>query len=141
MQKKKIVLLIILILFVAVLLGVGIYYFFYILHGAITGPGVHSAQKVAPKKLHSPNSSTPADQSKIINKNYPEIITGVIKFLDTKDFFKTTLTTDSGTEYVLWPAQPESVYESFGAKNSGRIQVNGKPLEGGKLSWALMKPI
>ena len=77
----------------------------------------------------------------IIKKNYPEVITGVIKFFDKNNYFKATLKTDAGIEYILWPAQPKSVYESFGAKDGGRVQVNGKPLEDGKLNWALMKPI
>ena len=83
----------------------------------------------------------PAKQLQDMQKDYPQIITGTIKFFDTKTSFKSTITTDSGTEYILQPAQPESVYESFGAKNGGKVQVNAKMAGNGNIDWVLMKPI
>jgi len=84
---------------------------------------------------------TAEQQLTLMQKNYPLVVTGVIKFLDTKTAYKTTLKTDAGVEYLLWPAQPSAVYKTFGAKNGGRAQVNGKILGGGKLGWVLMKPL
>lgn len=142
MQSQKIILLIILILIVAAVLGIGIYYFFLNLRSVIIGPVNNiGLQQKTQQKAQSPIPPDPAKQLEEINRNYPEVITGVIKFFDAKNSFKATLKTDDGIEYILWPAQPKSVYESFGAKNGGKVQVNGKLLEGGKLGWALMKPI
>ena len=77
----------------------------------------------------------------IVNQNYPQIIKGVIKFFDTKDLYKATLQADNGTTYILQPAQPKVFYEALGAKDGGRVQVNGKPQDGDGLLWTLMKPI
>jgi hypothetical protein len=141
-MQQKIILFIILILFVVIAFGAGIYYFLFISQGVKTGSigNVDLEQRIQ-RKVRPPIPPDPAKQLEEINKNYPEVIMGVIKFFDTKNSFKATLKTDDGTEYILWPAQPKSVYESFGVKNGGKVQVNGKPLEGGKLRWALMKPI
>jgi hypothetical protein len=76
-----------------------------------------------------------------LQNDYPEIITGIIKFLDTKNSYKTTLAASDGKEYMLWPAQPASVYQSLGIKNGDKVQVNGKIFEDDKLTWALIKPI
>lgn len=142
MQQKKITLFIILILFVVIAFGAGIYYFLFISQGVKTGSiGNVDLEQIIQRKVRPPIPPDPAKQLEEIKKNYPEVIIGVIKFFDTKNSFKATLKTDDGIEYILWPAQPKSVYESFGAKNGGKVQVNGKPLEDGKLNWALMKPI
>lgn len=76
-----------------------------------------------------------------IKRDYPEVVRGVIVFLDTKNSLKTTVKADDGKEYVLWPAQPKSVYESFGAKDGGRVELQGRFPGGGKLEWGLIKPI
>jgi hypothetical protein len=142
MEKRIIILLIVLFLAIAASLGISVYYFLSVPKSVKPAPV--TATNVPVKSRQKPLLFTPPDLAKQleeINKNYPEIITGVIKFLDTKNSFKTTLTTDSGMVYTLWPSQPEVVYQSFGAKNNGKVQVNGKPLGNGMLSWALMRPI
>lgn len=140
MQRNKIILLAMLVIFIAVLLGLGAYYFSLVFPGVKTAPSANIGQKSA-QKMHAPVIPSAAEQLELIKKNYPALITGTIKFFDTKNSFKTTLTTAAGVQYTLWPAQPESVYKSFGAKNNVKVQVNGKPIGDGKLEWALMKPI
>ena len=100
----------------------------------------------APPKLITQQAQKPitppsqAQQLQTIKQNFPEVINGTIKFLDTKDSLKTTLETAGGKIYILWPAQPEAVYQSLGVNNGNKVQVNGKA-NGDKLLWALMKPI
>ena len=83
----------------------------------------------------------PAKELERLQAAFPEVITGIIKFSGTANSFTATLKTDSGTEYILMPTQPKSVYESFGVEDGSRIQLNGKILTGNQLNWVLMKPI
>lgn len=76
-----------------------------------------------------------------IKIDYPQVIDGVITFLDAGTVLKTTIKATDGKVYELYPAQPESVYMSFGAKNGGQVEIQGKVLDAGKLSWGAMKPI
>lgn len=129
---------VIIILVVLVLAGAGVYFFVF----SSKGVNLEKAPpkliiKQAPKPIALPS---PAQQLQNIKQNFPEIIVGTIKFLDTKDSLKTTLETAGGKIYILWPAQPEAVYESLGVNNGNKVQVNGKP-DGDELRWALMKPI
>ena len=143
MGKNKIDALIIMLLIVIVFLAVGIYYFNSALKGNIIIPVAKNsaAPSIVLPKIQSIVPSNSSKTLQDIQKNYPQIITGTIKFLDVKNSYKSTLTAADGTVYILWPAQPESVYKSHGAKNNGKIQVNGKILGNGELEWALMKPI
>ena len=137
MKKAVIVIIVLIIVLVSAAAGAGICYFFITNKSPEKSGGPQRIVHVPPKVV-LPN---PADVLAKVKKEYPETITGVIKFLDTKTALKTTLTTSDGTVYILWPPQAESIYESLGAKNGGEIQVNGKPLDGGKLNWVVMKPI
>jgi len=74
-----------------------------------------------------------------IKADYPETVSGVINFLGTGETFKATLTTDAGKVYILWPIEPKSVYESFGAKDGARVEVRVKSLEVENLEWKSMK--
>lgn len=145
MLKKNLIFLIIIILVIIIAIAGGIYYIVFVLNGVKAPSGDARLQARLQARMQqiaqAPPPPDPAKQLETIQKNYPEIITGTIRFFDTKNSFKATLTTDAGIEYLLWQAQPKAIYESFGAKNGGKVQVNGKPLDGGKLSWALMKPI
>lgn len=137
MNKKTSVLIVVLVILILVII-LGIIFILPLFQYKSPLPVAtgNSASQSVPK-----TPLTPAQQLEQIQKNYPEIITGVINFLDTKNSYKTTITADDGKQYTLWPPQPESIYESFGAENGGKVQVNGKPLTGNMLSWALMKPI
>lgn len=135
MPKKYLLLLILLLVAIAAL--VGIYY------------GVLYVKKVtnipiADVNLTSKKTETPPtkeQQLAQIKKNYPEIVTGIINFLDTKTSIKTTIKTDDGKEYILWPAQPKSIYMAFGVENGGRVEIQAKIPENGRLEWGLIKPI
>ena len=102
-----------------------------------------SAQPVvtAPKEIIPPAPSSPEQQLTQTQKDYPILVQGTINFLDTKTLVKTTLTTADGKVYILSPAQPEVIYESFGVKNGQKVQVNAKSLDSTNLEWALMKPL
>jgi len=102
---------------------------------------IPAGQKVPQPKIETKASLTPAQQLDQIKKNYPEIVQGTINFLDANGLLKTTIKTTDGKVYILWPPQPAAIYETFGAENGGKVQVNGKSLGNGKLSWTLMKPI
>ena len=137
----KKIFIVIIILIVLALAGAGVYYFVFSANG-IHGISVLKAPpnlktEQAPKPIALPDQ---AKQLEIIKQNFPQVITGTIKFLDTKDSLKTTLQTSAGTTYILWPPQPEGVYQSLGINSGNKVQVNGKP-NGDKLLWALMKPI
>ena len=144
MQNQKIIISIVSVICMAILLIVGGYYFLLVKDLKSTvSPAKNAALKQPTQQKIVPPITPPdsAKQQEIINTNYPQVITGTIQFLDVKNVFKTTLKTADGTVYTLWPAQPEAVYKSFGATNGGKVQLNGKPLKDGKLSWILMKPI
>ena len=134
---KKIFIVIIILVLLA-LVGAGVYYFVFVSRGVnlVKAPPKLITQQ-APKPITPPSQ---AQQLQTIKQNFPEVIIGTIKFLDTKDSLKTTLETAGGKIYILWPAQPEAVYESLGVNNGNKVQVNGKP-DGDELRWALMKPI
>jgi hypothetical protein len=132
MPKENIILLIIiLVIAVAIISAITIYY-----------PFQHIAPKSAglKKETIEPPTITFEQQMNQIKKDFPEVITGTIHFLDTKNSLKTTIKTDDGKEYTLWPSQPESVYESFGAKDGGKVEIQAKAPQDGKVQWELMKP-
>jgi len=84
---------------------------------------------------------TQEQQTKQLRKDYPKTIIGVINFLDTKSDYKSTLKTDDGKVYTLYPPQPKIIYESFGAKDGQRVEVWGRFSKQGNLEWSKMNPI
>jgi len=137
MTKKVLILSIALVsLIIGIILGVSVYYLLLYPKNPI-----NSSAGGAEEKTEGVIELTPAQQLEKTKKDYPEVIQGIISFLDTKNSLKTTVKTDDGKEYILWPPQPKSVYESFGAKNNGRVEIQARFLEEGKLGWGLMKPI
>ena len=133
MTNKSLIIIIILIIVVA--LGVGVYLYFFHSPASVTN------KDGGEEKTEIPITMTFEEQIEQTKKDYPEVIRGVINFLDTKNSLKTIIKTDNGKEYVLWPAQPKSVYESFGAKNNGRVEIQGRYLDTDKIEWGIMKPI
>ena len=137
MQAKNLILAVI-ILFVIIVIGFSIYYF----TSQPQNPAVSVVgTKTIAKPAAAPPLLSPEQQQEQIKKDYPETITGVINFLDVKTFFKTTIKTDDGKIHELSPAQPKSVYESFGAKQGGKVQLQGRFLANGNIEWATMAPI
>lgn len=96
-------------------------------------------QDVSQNNNLAPKLPDPEEQLEKIKQEKPEIITGIIKFLDTKSVFKTTITSADGKTYILYPAQPKSIYESYGVKNGQKVQINAKLLENGQIEWALLR--
>jgi hypothetical protein len=104
----------------------------------------HNLGKFQPNKaLPVKALPDPAKQMELILKNYPEAASGTINFwYKGNELIKTTLKTDAGKIYTLWPFQPQSVYESFGAKNGKKVEVHAKSLiNTDRLEWSLMKPL
>ncbi len=137
MEKKFLILLIAaVILVILVVLGVIVYSPQFLSKTISNLSGVNGVEE---NKIMAP-----PDPTKILKqgkKDYPEIIKGVISFLDTKGLFKTVVKVDGGKEYTIWPAEPKSVYESLGVKNGGRVEIQGRFSQDGNIEWFLMKPI
>lgn len=146
MSKKSLIISVV-IIFIIIAGAIGAYYFVLYTQNITNVPvvSIKSTDKKSdtkpPPPPPAPSAPTVAQQLEQIKKNYPEVITGIINFLDTKNSLKTTVKTNDGKVYILWPAQPESVYRSFGVKNGGRVEIQGKVLENGMLGWGTMKPI
>lgn len=131
---------VLIIIFFIVVAGaiIGLYYYgFFISQPA----GQNNQPADNNNNANLPPAPDPAKELEKIKNDYPEEIQGTITFFDKGNVFKTTLTTDDGKVYTLMPAQPKSVYESFGAKNGGEIKLRAKLLEDNKINWALMEPI
>jgi hypothetical protein len=139
MNAKILVLVIILVVLIAAGIGLGIIFIPSLAKPKIL-PAVQPVVTV-PKEIIPPLPSSPEEQLTQMQKDYPVVVQGTINFLDTKTLIKTTLTTADGKVYILSPAQPKVIYESFGAKNGQKVQVNAKSLENVNLQWALMKSL
>lgn len=136
MSKNLIIIIISIVIFaILAVIGIGIYYY----TSSINYSFKNTEQKT--EEIKEVPQVTLEEQTAEINKNYPDKITGVITFSDTKTSYKTTIKTDSGKEYILWPAQSSQIYQNFGAKNGGRVEIQGKINSQGNLEWALIKPI
>lgn len=138
MSKKETIISAI-IIFVIIGIIIGGYYFVPYLQKSTNISDVNT--KTPEGKTEAITPPTAEQQSAQIKKDYPEVIQGTISFFDTKNLLKTTIKTSDGKEYMLWPAQPKSVYESFGAKNGGRVEIQGRFSKDGNIEWGLMKPI
>ena len=138
MEQRNLIILTVVLLVVAVGVGAGVYYFFFQVTpvALIIDQGNQENETKAKKP-----EITPEQEIEQINRDYPETVKGVINFLDKGAVLKSTIKTDDGKEYTLWPAEPKSVYESFGAQNGKRVEVKAKILENNRLEWKLMKPI
>lgn len=99
-------------------------------------------------KNYQPQETTNNEESEVltqeqqmaqIRKDYPETITGVINFLDAKDFYKTIIKTSAGKEYALYPVQQKSVYESIGIKNGQRVEIWARFKDQENLEWGIIK--
>jgi len=148
MSQKNLIILVAIILAIVVVMG--IYYFVSISQKSIGTPIVGlSVQPVAPGSVVTNKPIvplTPQQQLAQTKKDYPLVITGVINFLDAKVYvninsLKTTIKTDDGKVYILWPAQPESIYKYLGAQDGGRVELQAKTPQNGELEWGSMKPI
>ena len=137
MSQKNLITLIAIVILVIIIAALGIYYLASSPQSAYTP--VTLKQNAPGKIVVVP--PTPAQQADQVKKDYPEVITGTINFLDTGSSLKTTVKTDDGKVYILSPGQPESIYKSFGAKDGGRVQIQGKVLQNGELAWGSMKSI
>jgi hypothetical protein len=132
-MKKNNLILLVAIIIVIIIAIVCVYYFM---------PNSQNSAVAPNTSANIPPPPTPEEQLAQIKKDYPQVITGVINFLDTKTSLKTTLRTDDGTVYTLWPVQPESIYKSLGAKDGGRVEVQAKIVGNGQLlEVGSMKPI
>lgn len=126
------IILIVIIIFVAVIS-------YFVLSSPSTGtPAVGIKSTVGQKAVVPPTLDQYQAQ---IKKDFPTVISGVINFLDATGALKTTVKTDDGKIYTLMPGQPKSVYESFGAKNGGRVEIQAKVLDNLQINWGAMKPI
>jgi len=81
------------------------------------------------------------EEKQQIKKDFPEIIIGVIKLLDSETNYKATITTDDGKTYTLFPLQPKSIYKSLGIESGQKVQIRAKDLNEDKLEWAEMTPV
>jgi len=97
----------------------------------------------------NPAGNTPSiktltvDETKeILNRDYPETITGIVKFSkgDTETV-KVTITTGDGKEYTLSPDQPAFIYGSYGVKDGNKVQIQGRFTSDNKIEWTSIKAI
>lgn len=116
---------------VAVFLGIFLYLFLAALEAPQTIPAQNQTEVIL----------SPEEQLAKIKTEYPEVIKGVITFFDTKTLWKATIRTKDGKEYILWPSQPKSVYEFFGVKSGGNVEVQGRFSGDDRIEWKLIKPI
>lgn len=143
MNRNLIILILIITAITAVSLGLANFYF--------NKPGNPIPGAEEQKPLTQNITEIPPDQApkppslqedqEAINRRFPDIIKGIIKFFDKDSVFKTTLTTSDGKSYTLYPNQPKNIYqEIYGAKNGGMVEIKGK-IEGNLIKWTTMKPI
>jgi hypothetical protein len=132
MKKNNLIIIVVAIILVIIAI-VCVYYFM---------PKEQNYTFVPNTSVKAPPAPTPEEQLAQIKKDYPQVITGIIKFLDTNTSIKSTVTTSEGAVYTLWPNQPKSIYQSFGAKDGGRVEIQAKIVNNGQfISWGIMKPI
>jgi len=137
MENKKIIIIISIAVVILVLCAAGISLYYFMSKNNTTGlngennngtPGV-------------PKTPEEAEYTQEMQKeDYPEVITGTIKFLDSANTYKSTLTTSDGKVYTLSPDQPSSIYGSFGAKNGGKVKIQGR-YKDDKIEWTVMESI
>jgi hypothetical protein len=135
-MNKIVLLIIILVILIAALAG--IYYFIFLNPQNMPeslAPQQNNAQSQLEKK------PTVEEQAIQIKKDYPLVVRGIISFLDNKGSFKTTVKSDDGKIYTLWPAEPSSVYGTFKVKSGGRVEIQGRVNNQGNLEWGSMKSI
>ena len=132
-QKISTILAVIIILLI---LSVPAIYLYFSLNGfkSVKNTGVVESNNTQKSQL-----STLEEIESKIKTDYPETVSGVINFLGAGETFKATLTTDAGKVYTLWPVEPKSIYESFGAKDGVNIEVRAKSLDVTNLEWKSMK--
>jgi len=146
MSKKLIVIIILATVVLLALIGGGAYYL--IKSKANSNPnsdstsGENLTASAQPQKTDAEIKKEKEEQLTQLNKDYPDKVTGVITFADTAKAYKATVKADSGKEYLLSPAQPQSVLEAlFGVKNGDKVEVQGKINNKGNLEWAIITPI
>ena len=137
MQNKSLILIVVIVLIVIVATTLG---FFYVKSG-YKNPITIATKGIVDNTAKVKAVPTLQQQSAQIKKDYPQTISGIINFLDTKNTHKTTIKTSDGKEYTLWPLQPTSIYESLGVKNGQKVEIQGKLNSQGNLEWATIKPI
>ena len=142
-MSKKVLIIIISAIILVVVIGAVVYYFSSNKNNIVKQIGNtvsqntnQSANNVAPVQ----KPPTPQEQTAQINKDYSQKIRGVINF-DTSKAMKTTIKSDDGKIYTLWPPQSSPIYESFGVKNGQRVEIQGKLNSQGNLEWVTLKSI
>ena len=144
-MAKGLIKIIVIIVFLAVV-GIAVYNIVLFVTTSGVAP-VNVAQNIQKNNAQSKTpvkevpKITPEQQTAEVNKDYPLVIDGVINFLDKGANFKTTIKSDDGKIYILWPPQPSPVYQTFGVKNGGRVEVQGRINAQGNLEFGLLKPI
>lgn len=138
-MDKKLILIIVLV--VLIVIAGGAYYLIYSKPGQKNSDNVQNSIEQARRELAQIKVPSKEDQLAQIKKEYPETITGILNFFDTATTFKATIKTDTGKIYILWPAQPKDIYESFGVKEGQKVEVWGKTNSQGNFEWGNIKPI
>lgn len=130
MQKNLIILIIIAVL--TAVSGMGIYYFL-------------NNGKIADSLLQTEEIKvlTLEEEIEQMEKEYPQKFIGIINFLDDAkaSVYEAVLKTDDGKEYILYPPQPRSIYESYGVENNGKVEIFAKPPKDNNLEWGILNPI
>ncbi len=138
---KKISTIVLILAIIVVLAAVGFYAYVYFHSNKDINAPAKQIPVVKKNTVELKKLPTPEEQLEKIKNDYPEVVSGVINFLDKGDIFKTTIKIDTGKIYTLSPAQPASVYESLGAKNGHKVELRAKSLTGSSLEWSLMRLI
>ncbi len=138
MEKRNIILIITATVLVLLLVEVGAYYTIKY----VSRPSPVANLSVDVTEVVEANSVPTPEEIEAQNKiDYPDIITGIVYFSKDKNPLKSSIKTSGGTEYILSPNQPYTIYETFGVRDGDAVQIQGKILENNKLSWVKMESV
>lgn len=139
MSKKDLIISVIIVLIFIIGVGIGVYYFVSYSNPVIS-PVVVSKEDIEKKAQEDILKRKQAELEQL-KKDFPDAIQGIIKFSGDKPEDKTTVKTDNGVEWTLWPDRPKSLYEHEGIRDGQRVEVRGKILDENRIQWRLVTPI
>jgi hypothetical protein len=135
-MANKIIILIIVISLILIVGGIGIFFLF---STGFSFSGFNPIENQANNQGSDNSEQVSIDE--LLEKEYSEKIQGTINFFDQGNNYNPAITTDDGKQYIIWPSEVKSIYESFGAKDGGRVEIWGKFTDDGKLNIGKIIPL
>jgi DNA polymerase III delta prime subunit len=137
MEKQKIFIIILIIILVAGIAATGVYFFIEI--NSVKNQNTEPAIQKTEKEINEDREKAAALEYIENIKNTAEAdIIGTITVLEQMN---AKVKTDDGKEYILWPAQPKSIYEFMKIKLGTRVEVWGKLTDDGKIEVQFIQPL